>query len=130
MVSPTWVGNLSSRDRLGTAAGRTRKRKKMMRDELSREGRQKTSGAQIGDLVSEQGAAAGQGTKTRHRVPARLMDVTSPMCAVLEPVGSPSRVTFRDLLVVLHVSGDGSDTRLLQPTQISETTEGDWRRRW
>ena len=43
----------------------------MVRGEPPCEGRQKTSGAQSGGLVSGQGAAAGQGTKARHRVPPR-----------------------------------------------------------
>ena len=66
----------------------------MMRGEPPREGRQKTSGAQSGGLVSGQGAAAGQGTKARHRVPPRLMDVTSPMCAALPPVHTIRQSVF------------------------------------
>jgi hypothetical protein len=78
-----------------------KKRKKMMGGELPCEGRQKTSGAQSGGLVSGQGAAAGQGTEARHRVPPRPMETTSPMCAALFPVGSPSRVVSRERLALL-----------------------------
>jgi hypothetical protein len=48
------------------------------------------------------------------------MDVTSSMCSVLPPVRGPNRVAFRDCLVVLHVSGHASETRPLQPTQITD----------
>jgi hypothetical protein len=91
-----------------------------MGGEPPREDRQKTSGAQSGGLVSGQGAAAGQGTEARHRVPPRLMDATSPMCAALQPVGSPSRVVSRERLALSHVSGHASETRPLRYMQITD----------
>jgi hypothetical protein len=95
----------------------------MVRGEPPREGRQKTSGAQSGGLVSGQGAAADQGTNGRHRVPRRLMDATTPMCAALPPIGSPSRVAFLDCTAVLHVSGHTNETHPLQPTQITDEND-------
>ena len=76
-----------------------KKRKKMMRVEPPCEGHQKTSGAQSGGLVSGQGAAAGQGTKARHRVPPRLMDLTSPMCAALPTSWGSKQGSVPGLLV-------------------------------
>ena len=91
--------------------------------EPPREGRQKTSGAQSGGLVSGQGAAAGQGTKARHRVPPRLMDVTSPMCAALPTSWGSKQGSVPGLLAVLHVSGHASETRPLQLTQITDEND-------
>ena len=95
----------------------------MVRGEPPCEGRQKTSGAQSGGLVSGQGAAAGQGTKARHRVPPRLMDVTSPMCAALPTSWGSKQGSVPGLLAVLHVSGHASETRPLQLTQITDEND-------
>ena len=43
--------------------------------------------------------------------------MTSPMCAALFPVGSPSRVVSRERLALSHVSGHASETRSLRYMQ-------------